>query len=1270
MSSTNPNENQLEELHPGVAHEPNRAGTAERKDFEDYFEGLFSGAAFKHSIRDGVLLDEVVAGLLEIEDKSTATESATAAPVPVESIAAESLAAESMADGRIASAPVTAEPAPAEPVAAAELVAAEPIVTESAVAEPVAAEPAAVEPVAVQPTVAAPTAVEAAAAGPTGRSTGRKPLAWMRRLLAAPVFEGDEEKTRVARLLNTVLLGVFVGTVLITLSLLILRDLPSSFEEAFVPLIGVVLLLVIGGLLALARRGHLRAVSTTFVSLLWTVITYWVYGFAGIGSDQSPLMYTLIIVLTGLLLGRLGAVVATVTTLVAVVGAFYLETQGLIPVPSQPATPADLAFVLMPLSLTGLLLSHAVQSLTRALQRVRHSAHALAERTSELEASQRVTFAASERTSPDELLGLVVNLIRDQFDLYHVQVYVVDEEQQAAMLRKSTGYAGRQLLQKKHHIPLDRTALVTKAIRERVPVLVTDVSKDPNFMPNPLLPETQSELVVPLKISERVIGVLDAQDRVPGRFTESTVALFQTMGDQIAFLFENSELLERVSEQTEALTIFTNQLRTAADIARRLGTILDPDVLLQQVVELMQGRFGLYHVHIYLLDEETHQLIVHAGSGEVGRVLCERGHSILVGTKKSLVARAVRERETVLVNDTSLESDFMPNPLLPQTRSEMSVPLMIGDRVLGVLDVQDDQVNRFTQSDQDTFGTLAGQIAITLENASLFEEQQRAQKAIRESEERLRAILETSPIPTVVSRLSDGIVLYANRQLSEMIGLPPDGWIGRQTPDFYYDPADRQMILKALQRDGHLRHKELQLKRTDGTPFWALLSMQTLMFDEQPAVLSAIYDITARKQAEAERARFTKQLRTAADLAEQINAILDPDRLLHEVVNQLQDRFDLYHVHVYLLDEHTRDLMMHAGSGEIGDTLREQGHKIPLDRKRSLVARAARNQETVAVEDTSAEPDFMPNPLLPETRSEIAVPLIAGGRVLGVLDVQDNQPGRFTPADLDVFSTLAGQVATSLQNAAFFEETQKTAERLRELDRLKSEFLANMSHELRTPLNSIIGYTEIMLMGIDSELDPETLEDVQAIYDNSQHLLRLINDILDLAKIEAGHLTLNLEEVHIEPLLEEIKTSSAGLLVNMPLELRVEVNGDLPPFEADRVRLSQILNNLVSNAAKFTHEGSITLRAFNDDGWVCIEVEDTGVGISEEDLENIFERFTQADGSTTRRAEGTGLGLAITRHLVEMHGGEIDVRSKLGEGSTFIVRLPMQRHLVREAASV
>lgn len=825
----------------------------------------------------------------------------------------------------------------------------------------------------------------------------------------------------------------------------------------------------------------------------------------------SVLVLLIVVVLAGLLgayiARRLAAPVLALTDVAARIAGGELNLQ------ASPAGPAEV------ISLAG-----AFNNMTA---RLRELIANLEMRTRELEASQRVTFAASERVSPDELLDLVVNLVRDQFNLYHAQVYIVDREQGAAVLRQSTGYAGRQLLQRKHKIPLDATALVTKAIHTGEPVLVADVTQSPDFMSNPLLPETKSELVVPLKLGDEIIGVLDAQDRTPGRFGPSTVALFQSMADQIAILFENSNLLTRITEQTEALTVFTNQLRVAAEIARRLGTILDPDQLLEQVVELLQSRFALYHAHVYLLDEVTGRLVMRAGAGEVGRVLRKRGHAIPLNAEKSMVARAAREHETILANDTSLEPDFLPNPLLPQTRSEVSIPLIVGDRVLGVLDVQDDRPNRFSQADVDTFTTLAGQIATALQNAIAFEQTQvrlrlsRALAGARTEEEVLDVLAAQS-------------------------GLYPQASVDIMTLE----------------------------QGEDGEP--ALVSRRASSFESgiPPTPQGTRFPVS----------QFP------------LLSIITPDTLFTSP-NVFHDE---------RVDEGTREIARREGWTSLA-----------------------------------------------------IVPITAGENWLGAIVTASKQEAYFDAAKLVLYQALAEQGATALQIARLNDENLRTAERLKEVDRLKSEFLASMSHELRTPLNSIIGYTEVMLMGLDTELDAELREDVQAIYDNGKHLLNLINDVLDLAKIEAGRLTLNLEEVPLQSVVDAAISSVSGLLVNKPIEFKVEVGEDLPTIWGDPVRLNQILNNLLSNAIKFTDEGRVTLRAFTRDGWACLEVEDTGIGISEADQKRLFERFQQIDGSNARKREGTGLGLAITRHLVTLHGGTITVKSKLGAGSTFTVYLPL-----------
>ena len=217
-----------------------------------------------------------------------------------------------------------------------------------------------------------------------------------------------------------------------------------------------------------------------------------------------------------------------------------------------------------------------------------------------------------------------------------------------------------------------------------------------------------------------------------------------------------------------------------------------------------------------------------------------------------------------------------------------------------------------------------------------------------------------------------------------------------------------------------------------------------------------------------------------------------------------------------------------------------------------------------------------------------------------------------------------------------------------------------MSHELRTPLNSIIGYAEVLLDGLDGDLTEDAVEDVEDIHNSGKHLLSIINDILDLAKIEAGEMTINPKVTELTPVVNDVLRTAQVLVKGKPVELEsVVLSEDLPPVYADPLRLQQIILNLVSNSAKFTEEGKVAVHyGIQDDQNVVIKVVDTGIGMSEEQLGIIFDRFQQADGTSTRKAEGTGLGLSITRHLVELHKGEIFVESEEGVGSMFWFTLP------------
>jgi signal transduction histidine kinase len=314
----------------------------------------------------------------------------------------------------------------------------------------------------------------------------------------------------------------------------------------------------------------------------------------------------------------------------------------------------------------------------------------------------------------------------------------------------------------------------------------------------------------------------------------------------------------------------------------------------------------------------------------------------------------------------------------------------------------------------------------------------------------------------------------------------------------------------------------------------------------------------------------------------------------------------------------------------------------------------------VVAQDVDLEPDFLPNKYLPNTRSEMAIPISYDNELIGVLDIQDEQPNQFNNIDMQVKRTLANQIAIALRNAEAFERERQTVEQLLEVDRLKQEFLANMSHELRTPLNSIIGYSEVLLDGLDGDLNEDVREDVEAIFLSGKHLLNLINEILDLAKIEAGQMQLHRKALDFDDTINKMVTQNQILVKNKPIQLHIIEEDPIPTVYADPTRLNQILLNLLSNAIKFTEAGSITIRyGMKDDQTLYVRIEDTGIGMNEADLERVFERFHQADGSSTRRAGGTGLGLTITRQLIQLHGGDISCESELGVGSTFWFTLPI-----------
>jgi signal transduction histidine kinase/low affinity Fe/Cu permease len=396
----------------------------------------------------------------------------------------------------------------------------------------------------------------------------------------------------------------------------------------------------------------------------------------------------------------------------------------------------------------------------------------------------------------------------------------------------------------------------------------------------------------------------------------------------------------------------------------------------------------------------------------------------------------------------------------------------------------------------------------------------------------------------------------------------------------------------------------------------------------------------------------TRDLTVASDVSRRTTTVLELETLLPQLTKLTQQGFDLYGVSIYLHDDASGALRRAAdatASGLVGPGTADDA--IRLDDPDGIIPLAARSQKAVVINDTAHADHYRVDPALPDTRAEMVVPLVVGRHLIGVLDLQSSQVNRFSAEDQYILTTLAEQVAIAVRNAQLFQEAETARRDAETANETKSRFLANMSHELRTPLNAILNFSAFVADGVLGPVNDEQADVLNESIASGKHLLSLINDVLDITKIEAGALTLFVEDrVDLRDELRAVEASGRALLGDKPVALTVSVDEDVPPVVGDRRRIRQIMLNLVSNACKFTDEGRVTIHLQQKTGGeVLLTVQDTGPGIAPEDHTAIFETFRQTEVGL-RHSEGTGLGLPISLRLAEAHGGRLWFDSTLGQG--------------------
>jgi signal transduction histidine kinase len=637
-------------------------------------------------------------------------------------------------------------------------------------------------------------------------------------------------------------------------------------------------------------------------------------------------------------------------------------------------------------------------------------------------------------------------------------------------------------------------------------------------------------------------------------------------------------------------------------------------------------------------------------------------------------------------------------------------------------------VNPFSAKQVDLVTTFADQAMIAINNVRLFEEVQARTLEVIETLEYQTA---TSDVLNVISRSPSQIqpvldtIVETARRLCEAFDaiiflrdgewlvvaahrgpIPVDfdkwpigrGWLaGRSVVDLGPVHVDDLLATgdefpdgqSMAARFGHrttlaiplIRENQaigsIVIRRTEVRPFsnkqMAILQTfadQAVIAIENVRLFEEVQERTTQLSEALEQQTATAaELRALTEVIRAVNSSLDLEKVLSTIVkNAVQlSRTDAGAIYVYSnLRQKFRLRAAYGMSDEFVEAMRSQTVRIG----ETVLGEAVARREPLQIPDLEDEVKVPVHELVLKAgyRSLLIVPLVRPNQVVGALVVRRRAPGKFPQSTVDLLMTFAEQSVLAIQNARLFSEIEEKGRQIELASKHKSQFLANVSHELRTPLNSVLGFAEMLADGLYGDLPERAKTALGKVQANGKHLLGLINDVLDLSKIEAGQLTLTLDDYSVAQVVQSVVASAESLARAKGVSLLATAIDGLPMGYGDERRITQVLLNLVGNALKFTDKGSVVISARALNGSFKIDVRDTGPGIALDQQERIFEEFQQGDDTSTRKKGGTGLGLAISKRIVEMHGGTIEVQSELAVGSTFSVSLPVRAEERRQAA--